>query len=117
MQSYGLLGVVLHGKIFRYPPHQSVYSRFCKWRDNGTLEAVFHALNADADLENLSIDSTYVKAHSQSAGAKKRLSIQNITNLLEQVKGEGTQKYMLLLMHWEILSLFYFLVDRYMIVR
>ena len=23
----------------RYPPHQSVYSRFCKWRDDGTLEA------------------------------------------------------------------------------
>lgn len=57
----------------RYPPHQSVYSRFCKWRDDGTLEAVFHALNADADLENLSIDSTSVKAHPQSAGAKKGL--------------------------------------------
>lgn len=55
----------------RYLPHQSVYSRFCKWRDDGTLEAVFHALNADADLENLSIDSTSVKAHPQSAGAKK----------------------------------------------
>ena len=22
----------------RYPPHQSVYSRFCKWRDDGTLQ-------------------------------------------------------------------------------
>ena len=57
----------------RYPPHQSVYSRFCKWRDNGTLETVFHILSADADLENLSIDSTYIKAHHQSAGAKKGL--------------------------------------------
>ena len=57
----------------RYPPHQSVYSRFCKWRDDGTLEAVFHALNADADLETLSIDSICVKAHPQSAGAKKGL--------------------------------------------
>lgn len=56
-----------------YPPHQSVYSRFCKWRDTGVLEAVFSALNADADLENLSIDSTSVKAHPQSAGAKKGL--------------------------------------------
>lgn len=42
----------------RYPPHQSVYSRFCKWRDDGTLEAVFHALNADADLENLMVIMT-----------------------------------------------------------
>ena len=57
----------------RYPPHQSVYSRFCKWRDDGTLEAVFQALHADADMENLSIDSTCVTAHPQSAGAKKGL--------------------------------------------
>ena len=57
----------------RYTPHQSVYSRFCKWRDNGTLEAIFHALSADADLENLSIDSTSVKVHTQSTGAKKGL--------------------------------------------
>ncbi len=35
--------------------------------DDGTLEAVFHALNTNADLENLSIDSTSVKAHPQSA--------------------------------------------------
>lgn len=57
----------------RYPPHQSVYSRFCKWRDDGTLKTVFHILNADADLENLSMDSTYIKAHPQGAGAKKGL--------------------------------------------
>ena len=31
-------------------------SRFCKWRDDGTLGAVFHMLNAD--LETLSIYST-----------------------------------------------------------
>lgn len=55
----------------RYPPHQSVYSRFCKWRDSGILEKVFHFLKSDADLENLSIDSTSVKAHPHSAGAKK----------------------------------------------
>ena len=47
-----------------YPPYQSVYSRFYKWRDDDTLETVFHILNAD--LENLSI-----KAHPQSAAAKK----------------------------------------------
>ena len=57
----------------RYGPHQSVYSRFCKWRDDGTLENIFHELNKDADFENLSIDSTSVKAHPQSTGAKKGL--------------------------------------------
>ena len=30
----------------RYGPHQSVYSRFCKWRDDGTLLRIFQALNA-----------------------------------------------------------------------
>ena len=46
---------------------------FCKWRDDDTLFNIFHALNAEADYENLSIDSTSVKAHRHSAGAKKGL--------------------------------------------
>ena len=59
MQLCGLLAVVLHGKTISF--------------SSGTLETVFHILNADADLENLSIDSTHIKAHPQSAGAKKGL--------------------------------------------
>lgn len=35
----------------------------------------FHALNEDADLGNLSIDSTCVKVHSQSAEAKKGIKL------------------------------------------
>lgn len=57
----------------RYPPHQSVYSRFCKWRDNGTLLRIFQSLNADTDMEILSLDSTVIKAHPHSAGTKKGL--------------------------------------------
>jgi len=57
----------------RYGPYKTVYSRFCKWRDDGTLLSIFKALNKDADFENLSIDSTSIKAHPQSAGAKKGL--------------------------------------------
>lgn len=52
---------------------KTVYSRFCKWRDDETLASIFKELNADADFENLSIDSTSIKAHQHSAGAKKRL--------------------------------------------
>lgn len=55
----------------RYGSWKTVYSRFCKWRDDGTLLIIFKALSADADYENLSIDSTLVKAHQHSAGAKK----------------------------------------------
>ena len=57
----------------RFGPHQTVYSRFCKWRDDGTLLRIFQELNADADFENLCIDGTSIKAHPHSAGAKKGL--------------------------------------------
>lgn len=55
----------------RYGSWKTVYSRFCKWRDDGTLLLIFKALNANADYENLSIDSTSIKAHQHSAGANK----------------------------------------------
>ncbi len=38
---------------------------------------IFHTLNEDTDFENLSIDSTSVKAHPQSAGAKKAVNAKN----------------------------------------
>ena len=41
----------------RYGSWKTVYSRFCKWRDDGTLQTIFHVLNKDADYENLSLDS------------------------------------------------------------
>lgn len=55
----------------RFGSWKTVYSRFCKWRDDGTLLKIFQALNEEADYENLSIDSTSVKAHQHSTGAKK----------------------------------------------
>lgn len=55
----------------RYGSWKTVYSRFCKWRDDGTLIRIFQELNEDADFEYVSIDSTMVKAHQHSAGAKK----------------------------------------------
>lgn len=57
----------------RFGSWKTVYSRFCKWRDEGVLNSIFIHLNEDADYENLSIDSTIVKAHQHSAGAKKGL--------------------------------------------
>ena len=58
----------------RYGPHQTVYSCFCRWRDDGTLERIFHALGANAELEELSIDSTTSKVSEQaSRGPRKRL--------------------------------------------
>ena len=54
-----------------YGPWQPVYARFAKWRDGGTLEAIFRALSADADMENLSLDSTCIKVHESANGGGK----------------------------------------------
>ena len=86
----------------RYGPHQTVYSRFCKWRDNGTLLRIFQELNADADYENLCIDSTSIKAHPQSAGAKKGLLIRKTTSLSEPAGVVRPQKFTQLSMVWVI---------------
>lgn len=56
----------------RYGSWETVYSRFCLWRDTDLLESLFIALNREADYENLSIDSTVVTAHQQSAGASTK---------------------------------------------
>ena len=39
--------------------------------DDGTLEVIFHALSADADMENLSLDSTCIKVHESANGGGK----------------------------------------------
>ena len=52
----------------RYGSQQTVYSRFRKWIEDGTLDNV---LSLEAELTELSIDASIVKAHQHSAGAKK----------------------------------------------
>ena len=71
----GMLWIARSGAQWRelpeaYGPWQSVYARFAKWRNDGTLEAVFRALSADADMENLSLDSTCIKVHESANGGK-----------------------------------------------
>lgn len=40
-------------------------------RNDGTLEAVFRDLSSDADMENLSLDSTCIKVHESANGGDK----------------------------------------------
>ena len=72
----GMLWIARSGAQWRelpeaYGPWQSVYARFAKWRDDSTLEMVFRVLSADADMENLSIDSTCIKVHESANGGGK----------------------------------------------
>ena len=51
----------------------AVHLRFSRWAKNGVWNKVFQHLAADADNEYAMIDSTIVRAHQDSAGAKKKL--------------------------------------------
>jgi len=55
----------------RYGAWQTVYKRFSQWSKEGLFERIFSDLTVDADMENISIDGTYIKAHKASAGAKR----------------------------------------------
>ena len=51
--------------------HQLKLTGFCRWNRKGVWEKVFEVLSSDADNEYAMIDSTIVRAHHHSAGAKR----------------------------------------------
>ena len=48
------------------------FVRFSRWREKGVWAHVATALSGDADMEQLFIDSTIVRAHQHSSGAQKK---------------------------------------------
>jgi transposase len=57
----------------RYGPWTTVYTRYNKWSKDGAFQELFSALTQDADMQDVSIDSTSCKAHQHAAGAKRGL--------------------------------------------
>lgn len=55
----------------RYGSWETAYTRFRELIDSGVLVRIFQKLNIDADMQDLALDSTIVKAHQHAAGAKK----------------------------------------------
>jgi len=51
-----------------------VYKRFSRWNRRGILDAVLTELTEEADREAAMIDGSYVRAHQDSVGGKKRSS-------------------------------------------
>jgi len=48
----------------------TVYRRFDDWSRKGVFKRMFHYFSKDSDMEWLMIDSTIVRAHACSVGAK-----------------------------------------------
>ena len=56
----------------RFGGWKNTNTRFSRWAHNGVWARVFAGLSADADNEYALIDSTIVRAHQHSAGARKK---------------------------------------------
>ena len=69
----------------RFGDFRVVHTRFSRWSKTGVWERVFQHLADDADNEYAMIDSTIVRAHQHSAGAKGGSQNQK---LLVAAKGE-----------------------------
>ena len=55
----------------RYGSWSTLYDKFKRWLDAGVFENIFDILSVDADMQDLSLDSTSIKVHQHAAGAKK----------------------------------------------
>lgn len=53
-----------------YGKWSGVHKRFKRWADKGVWQMIFNTLAEDADMEWVMIDSTIIRAHQHSAGAK-----------------------------------------------
>lgn len=56
----------------RFGYWKAVHTRFSRWAESGVWQTLFNHLATDADNEYAMIDSTIVRAHQHSAGAKKK---------------------------------------------
>lgn len=67
----------------RFGDFRVIHTRHTRWSKTGVWERIFSLLAEDADNEYAMIDSTIVRAHQHSAGAKKK---QAKTKLSDEVK-------------------------------
>jgi putative transposase len=83
----GVLWMARTGAPWRdLPPEfgnwNSVYVRFRRWTRAGVWERVLSVLHDDLDREHLLMDSTIVRAHQHSAGAKGALMRRRLAALV-----------------------------------
>jgi transposase len=56
----------------RFGDWKNTHRRFSRWSKSGVFERIFKHLAADPDDEYVMLDSTIVRAHQHSAGARKK---------------------------------------------
>ncbi|WEQ51312.1 IS5 family transposase [Komagataeibacter oboediens] len=56
----------------RFGDRKNVHRRLRRWCEGGVIERIFRHLAADRDNDCMMIDSTIVRAHQHSAGARKK---------------------------------------------
>ncbi len=83
----GILWVMRTGSPWRDLPTEygnwnAVYKCFSKWEKAGIYEAAFKELCQEADMQDVSMDSSCCKAHQHSAGAKKGGMMPPLMNIL-----------------------------------
>lgn len=54
----------------RFGDYRVIHTRYTRWSNTGVWERVFRVLSEDSDNEYAMIDSTIVRAHQHSSGAK-----------------------------------------------
>src|SRR6187399_2763151 len=67
----------------RFGDWNTTFQRFNRWAKSGVWAKVMEALDGDADLEHLLIDSTVIRAHQHSAGAEKKAGIRPSADRVE----------------------------------
>lgn len=67
----------------RFGYFKAIHTRHTRWSKTGVWEKIFKVLAEDADNEYAMLDSTIVRAHQHSAGAKKK---KTAMKPLEEVK-------------------------------
>jgi len=61
----------------------SIYIRFARWSNKNVWQNIFAVLREDADIEEVSIDSTVIRAHQHAAGAAKKTVSKRLVDLEE----------------------------------
>lgn len=56
----------------RFGDFRIIHTRHTRWSKSGVWQKIFKVLTEDADNEYAMLDSTIVRAHQHSAGAKKK---------------------------------------------